>query len=74
MTAAGSFGPGDVASALGHMRPEEGWPRQEAATRRALELDPNLAEAHNSLAGLRLYYYRDVPARGLRGPPRSARG
>ena len=43
------------------MRPEEGWPRHEAAVRKALELDPNIAEVHNSLAGLRLYYYRDVP-------------
>lgn len=49
------------ASARGEMRPEEGWPRQEAAVRKALELDPNIAEIHNSLAGLRLYYYRDVP-------------
>jgi tetratricopeptide (TPR) repeat protein len=49
------------ASALGQMRPDEGWPRHEAAVRKALELDPNIAEVHNSLAGLRLYYYRDVP-------------
>jgi TolB-like protein/DNA-binding winged helix-turn-helix (wHTH) protein/Tfp pilus assembly protein PilF len=49
------------ASARGEMRPEEGWPRHEAAVRKALELDPNIAEIHNSLAGLRLYYYRDVP-------------
>lgn len=48
------------ASALGQMRPDEGWPRHEAAVRKALELDPNIAEVHNSLAGLRLYYYRDV--------------
>ena len=49
------------ASALGQVRPEDGWPRHEAAVRKALELDPNIAEIHNSLAGLRLYYYRDVP-------------
>lgn len=48
------------ATALGQMRPEEGWPRHEAAVRKALELDPNIAEIHNSLAGLRLYYYRDM--------------
>jgi tetratricopeptide (TPR) repeat protein len=49
------------AAALGQMRPEEGWPRHEAAVRKALELDPNIAEVHNSLAGLRLSYYRDMP-------------
>ena len=48
-------------AALGHMRPEDGWPRHEAAVKKALELDPNIAEVYNSLAGLRLYYYRDLP-------------
>ena len=49
------------AAALGQMRPEVGWPRHIAAVRKALELDPNIAEIHNSLAGLKLSYYRDFP-------------
>ena len=49
------------ASAIGQMRPDEGWPKHEAAVRKALELDPDFAEIHNSLAGLKLYYYRDLP-------------
>ena len=48
------------ASATDEMRPDEGWPRCEAAVRKALELDPDFAEIHNSLAGLKLYYYRDL--------------
>jgi TolB-like protein/Tfp pilus assembly protein PilF len=47
-------------AALGEIPPDEGWPRHEAAVRRALELDPDSAEVHNSLAGLKLYYYRDL--------------
>ena len=48
------------ASATGQMRPEEGWPKHEAAVMKALELDPDFAEVHNSLAGLKVYYYRDL--------------
>lgn len=47
-------------SARGQMSPDEGWPRHEAAVMKALALDPNIAEVHNSLAGLKLYYYRDL--------------
>lgn len=42
------------------MRPDVGWPKCEAAVRKALELDPDFAEILNSLAGLKLYYYRDL--------------
>ena len=49
------------ASATGQMRPDEGWPKHEAAVMKALELDPDFAEVHNSLAGLKVYYYRDLP-------------
>ncbi|HSR69024.1 MAG TPA: winged helix-turn-helix domain-containing protein [Acidobacteriota bacterium] len=43
----------------GRLPPDECWPLMEDATLKALELDPDLAEAYNSLAGLRLYRDRD---------------
>jgi TolB-like protein/Tfp pilus assembly protein PilF len=47
------------ASSWGMMRPEEGWPKMEAATMKALELDDTLAEVHHGLAALKWVYYRD---------------
>ena len=47
------------ASSWGMMRPEEGWPKMEAATMKALELDNTLAEVHHGLAALKWVYYRD---------------
>lgn len=44
---------------LGNLPPNETWPKHEALVRKALELDPDLAEAHNSLAGLKRNYYQD---------------
>ena len=41
------------------LSPAEAWPKAEAYARRALELDPALAEAHNSLAAEKMYYERD---------------
>ncbi len=46
-------------SANGILPPDENWLKAEAAAKKALELDESLGEAHNSLAGVRLYYYRD---------------
>ncbi len=36
--------------------PAEGMPKAEAAARRALELDPSLAEAHTSLGNIQMWY------------------
>jgi serine/threonine-protein kinase len=44
---------------LAVLPPEEAHLRARAAAERALELDPNLAEAHVSLATVLLDYYRD---------------
>ena len=49
-----------ISTVTGQLPPNEIWPKHEALVRKALELDPNLAEAHNSLAGLKRYYYRDL--------------
>jgi Tfp pilus assembly protein PilF len=46
-------------SAQGLMPPKEGWPKSEAAARKALEIDETLAEVHNALAAIRMFYYRD---------------
>lgn len=48
-----------ISIATGQLPPDENWPKFEAILRKTLELDPNLAEIHNSLAGLKRYYYRD---------------
>lgn len=38
------------------LRPDESFPKAKVAARRALELNPDLAQAHNSLAYTALYY------------------
>jgi len=43
-------------------RPSEAFPRAREAAQRALELDPDLAEAHASLAGVRFFHEWDRPA------------
>jgi serine/threonine protein kinase/lipoprotein NlpI len=43
--------------AYGHMDTKEAMPKAEKAARDALELDPNLAEAHTSLAIVNLKYF-----------------
>ncbi len=48
-----------ISITFGDLPPNETWPKHEALVRKALELDPDLAEAHNSLAGLKRNYYRD---------------
>jgi serine/threonine protein kinase/Tfp pilus assembly protein PilF len=48
-----------VLAATGQLPPNETWAKQEAIVHKALQLDPHLAEVHNSLAGLKRYYYRD---------------
>jgi tetratricopeptide (TPR) repeat protein len=50
------------ASAMGFMRPDEGWPKAEAAMAKALALDETLPEVHNGLAALKMFYYRDWQA------------
>ncbi len=47
------------ASSWGLMRPEEGWPKMEEATTKALALDDTLAEVHHGFAALKWVYYRD---------------
>jgi tetratricopeptide (TPR) repeat protein len=47
------------ASSWGFMAPEEGWPKMEVATMKALSLDDSLPEVHHGLAALKWVYYRD---------------
>jgi adenylate cyclase len=47
---------------FGLLPPEEKWAKaQEDNAKKALELDPTLGEAYNSLAADKLYYHRDWP-------------
>jgi tetratricopeptide (TPR) repeat protein len=46
---------------LGFLSPRNSFPRAKAATLRALEIDGTLAEAHSSLAEIRLEYEWDWP-------------
>src|SRR6266403_1501591 len=47
---------------FGFLPPEEKWAKaQENNAKKALELDPTLGEAYNSLASDKLYYHRDWP-------------
>jgi TolB-like protein/DNA-binding winged helix-turn-helix (wHTH) protein len=48
--------------AWGSLKPREGMPKAKAAAAKALELDPNLAEAHTSMALVKLFYEWDWPA------------
>jgi len=43
----------------GEISPKEAWPQMEAAALRAVQLDPNLAEAHGVLAGVSFLYKWD---------------
>jgi tetratricopeptide (TPR) repeat protein len=43
------------------MPEDEAFPRAETAARKAIELDPNLAEAHRALAFPSFWWKRDVP-------------
>jgi len=47
--------------AWGSLQPREGMPKAKAAATKALELDPNSAEAHTSMAIVRLFYDWDWP-------------
>jgi DNA-binding winged helix-turn-helix (wHTH) protein/TolB-like protein/Tfp pilus assembly protein PilF len=46
---------------LSYLAPAESFPVAERHARRAIELDPSLAEAHASLAYARFYYHWDWP-------------
>lgn len=46
-------------SLYGALEPSEAYPKAEAAARRALEIDDSLAEAHNSLGVVKLFYEWD---------------
>src|SRR5207248_2618413 len=48
--------------AFGNLAPREGMPKARAAAVKALELDPNLAEAHTSIALVKLFYDWDWAA------------
>ena len=50
---------------LGMVAPNEGMPRAIAAAEKALQLDPELAEAHASLGNARLWYEFDWPGAEL---------
>src|SRR4028118_1224247 len=47
-------------AAYGLVRPDI-WAKHETLVLKALKLDPTLPDVHNSLAALKLYYYRDWP-------------
>jgi DNA-binding winged helix-turn-helix (wHTH) protein/TolB-like protein len=47
---------------LSHLSPADSFPVAERYARRAIQLDPSLAEAHASLAYVRFYYHWDWPA------------
>jgi len=47
--------------AWGSLQPREGMPKAKAAAAKALELDPNSAEAHTSMAIVNLFYDWDWP-------------
>src|SRR5207248_11098815 len=47
--------------AFGNMPSREGMPKARAAALKALELDPNLAEAHTSMALVKFFYDWDWP-------------
>lgn len=49
---------------LGYRRPREVYPLAETEARTAIELDPQLAEAHLSLAQVRLFHYWDYDGAG----------
>jgi TolB-like protein/DNA-binding winged helix-turn-helix (wHTH) protein/Tfp pilus assembly protein PilF len=46
----------------GALSPQEAFPKARAAAQKALELDDSLAEAHNSMALVNLYFDWDFPA------------
>lgn len=46
-------------SLYGALKPQEAYPKAEAAAWRALEIDDSLAEAHNSLGVIKLFYKWD---------------
>jgi DNA-binding winged helix-turn-helix (wHTH) protein/TolB-like protein/Tfp pilus assembly protein PilF len=46
---------------LSYLSPAESFPVAERYARRAIEIDPSVAEAHASLAYVRFYYYWDWP-------------
>lgn len=46
-------------TAYGYLSPNEGWPRVEEFARRALRLNPQLAEAHTALGMARASYHYD---------------
>ncbi|HEX5386844.1 MAG TPA: protein kinase [Gemmatimonadales bacterium] len=57
----------DTYSVLGYYgaeRPRDASPRARAAALRALEIDPQLAEAHASMAFVQLFYERDYAGAG----------
>ncbi len=44
-----------------YLAPRDAWPRAKAAAIKALEIDDRLAEAHTSLADVKLYFDWDLP-------------
>jgi TolB-like protein/DNA-binding winged helix-turn-helix (wHTH) protein/Flp pilus assembly protein TadD len=47
---------------VGPLAPAEGFPKAKAAAEQALQIDNAIAEAHSSLANIRLYYIWDLPS------------
>ncbi|MEO6334789.1 MAG: winged helix-turn-helix domain-containing protein [Pyrinomonadaceae bacterium] len=43
----------------GSVLPADNWSKAEAAAEKALAIDDSLSEAHNSLAAVKMYFYRD---------------
>ena len=50
----------------GYIAPAEGFPRAAAAARRAIELDPDIADAHVTLGIERLFWGWDWASGGAR--------
>jgi TolB-like protein/DNA-binding winged helix-turn-helix (wHTH) protein/Flp pilus assembly protein TadD len=47
---------------VGPLAPAEGFPKAKAAAVQALQIDDSIAEAHSSLANIRLYYDWNLPS------------
>ena len=45
-----------VMAGFGKMRPNEAWPKAEAAAVKALAIDERLAEAHRALGSVKMWY------------------
>ena len=52
---------------VGPLAPADGFPKAKAAAEQALQIDNGIAEAHSSLANIKLYYDWDLPSADREG-------